>query len=180
MPAVQHPVRKGFSRLPWGLDRYCCSQRRQTCEDIGTQNISGVERAWIKQTKQKVKWKHVGCWLVALFIALCLMCSGDSANAVPPTKKLRTRVTNICGDRRGQPNRSAMERPHSGPTAVVIAVQPVPGKYDWNRRFVGESPRSYKKKAASNMYVPILSVQKRKMHTDRVRLHPHHYSSSPS
>ena len=26
-----------------------------------------------------------------------------------------------------------MERPHSGPTAVVIAVQPVPGKYAWNR-----------------------------------------------
>ena len=68
--------------------------------------------------------------MVALFIALCLMRSGDSANAVPPTKKLRTRVTNICGDRRGQPNRSAMERPHSGPTALVIAVQPVPGKYD--------------------------------------------------
>ena len=38
--------------------------------------------------------------------------------------------TLICGDRRGQPNRSAMERPHSGPTALVIAVQPVPGKYD--------------------------------------------------
>ena len=28
---------------------------------------------------------------------------------------------------------STMERPHSGPTAVVIAVQPVPGKYAWNR-----------------------------------------------
>ena len=35
-------------------------------------------------------------------------------------------VINICGDHRGQPNRrSAMERAHSGPTAVVIAVQPV-------------------------------------------------------
>ena len=58
------------------------------------------------------------------------LCSGDSANAVPHTKKLRTRVTRIWGDRSGQPNRSAMERPRAGPTAFVIAVQPVPGKYD--------------------------------------------------
>ena len=29
---------------------------------------------------------------------------------------------------------STMERPHSGPTAVVIAVQPVPVKYAWNSR----------------------------------------------
>ena len=61
------------------------------------------------------------------------MCSGDSANAVPPTKKLRTRVTRIWGDRRGQPNRSAMERPRSGPTSFGIEVQPVPGKYAYNR-----------------------------------------------
>ena len=54
---------------------------------------------------------------------------GIARTQSPPTKKLRTRVTNICGDRRGQPNRSAMERPHSGPTTLVIVVQPVPGKY---------------------------------------------------
>ena len=59
----------------------------------------------------------------------CLKETGDSANAVPPTKKLRTRVTRIWGDRRGQPNRSAMERPRSGPTSFGIEVQPVPGKY---------------------------------------------------
>ena len=29
---------------------------------------------------------------------------------------------------------STMERPHSGPTAVVIAVQPVPVKYAWDSR----------------------------------------------
>ena len=55
--------------------------------------------------------------------------AGDSANAVPPTKKLRTRVTRIWGDRSGQPNRSAMERPRAGPTCLMIQVQPVPGKY---------------------------------------------------
>ena len=54
---------------------------------------------------------------------------GDSANAVPHYHKLRTRVTHIWGDRKGQPNRSAMERPHSGGTAFVITVALVPGKY---------------------------------------------------
>ena len=37
--------------------------------------------------------------------------AGDSANAVPLTKKLRTRVIYIWDDRRGQPARSAMDRP---------------------------------------------------------------------
>ena len=62
----------------------------------------------------------VGSWKVM---------SGDSANAVPPTQKWRTRVTHIWGDRRGQPNRSAMERPHPGRTPLLIRVPPVPGKY---------------------------------------------------
>ena len=56
--------------------------------------------------------------------------AGDSANAVPLTKKLRTRVTHIWGDRRVQPNRSAMEGPRPGQTTFEIAVPPVPGKYD--------------------------------------------------
>ena len=43
--------------------------------------------------------------------------SGYSANAVPPTKKLRTRVTRIWGDRSRQPNLSAMEGPRAEPTA---------------------------------------------------------------
>ena len=55
--------------------------------------------------------------------------SGDSANAVPHYHKLRTRVTHIWGDRKGQPNRSAIVRPHSGGTAYLITVAPVPGKY---------------------------------------------------
>ena len=59
------------------------------------------------------------------------MCNytGDSANAVPHYQKLRTRVTHIWGNRRGQPNRSAMEGPHPGGTAFLITVSPVPGKY---------------------------------------------------
>ena len=62
-------------------------------------------------------------------ILLFFKYKGDSANAVPHYHKLRTRVTHIWGDRRGQPNRSAMVRPHSGGTAYMITVAPVPGKY---------------------------------------------------
>ena len=58
-----------------------------------------------------------------------LLKQGDSANAVPHYQKLRTRVTHIWGNRKGQPNRSAMERPRPGRTAVWITVSPVPGKY---------------------------------------------------
>ena len=58
--------------------------------------------------------------------------SGESANAVPHYHKLRTRVINICDNRRSQPNRSAMEGPHPGGTAFLITVSPVPGKYAQN------------------------------------------------
>ena len=73
------------------------------------------------------KSTHVGVFAFLSFILIYY--SGDSANAVPSTKKLRTRVTRIWGDRRGQPNRSAMERPRPGRTAWLIMVPPVPGKY---------------------------------------------------
>ena len=55
--------------------------------------------------------------------------SGVSANAVPHTKKLRTRDAHIWGIRRLQPNQSAMEGPQPGETAFLITVLPVPGKY---------------------------------------------------
>ena len=62
--------------------------------------------------------------------------AGDSANAVPLTKKLRTRVTCIWGDRRGQPARSAMDRPRPGRTPLLIRVSPVPGKYAYISNFL--------------------------------------------
>lgn len=49
---------------------------------------------------------------------------GDSANAVPHYQKLCCRVSHIWGNRRGQPNRSAMEEPRSGGTAFLITVNP--------------------------------------------------------
>lgn len=59
---------------------------------------------------------------------------GVSANADPHTNKLRTRVTHIRGNRRLQPNRSAMEGPLPGETALLITVFSVPGKYAWSGR----------------------------------------------
>ncbi|GBP88765.1 hypothetical protein EVAR_17873_1 [Eumeta japonica] len=47
----------------------------------------------------------------------------------PHYQKLRVRVTRIRGNRRGQPDRSAMEGPRPGGTAFVITVSPTPGKY---------------------------------------------------
>ena len=55
--------------------------------------------------------------------------TGVSANADPHTNKLRTRVTHIWGNRRRQPNRSAMEGPLPEGTTLLIMVSLVPGKY---------------------------------------------------
>ena len=67
----------------------------------------------------------------ALGFLLLFQISGDSANAVPHYHKLCTRLTHIWGNRRGQPNRSAMEGPRPGGSALLITDSPVPGKYDF-------------------------------------------------
>ena len=54
---------------------------------------------------------------------------GESANAVSHYHKLCSRVSHIWGNRRGQPNLSAMERPRPGGTSLMIKVSPEPGKY---------------------------------------------------
>ena len=55
--------------------------------------------------------------------------SGVSADADPHYHKLCSRVSHIWGNRKGQPNRSAMERPRPGGTSLLIKVSPEPGKY---------------------------------------------------
>lgn len=55
--------------------------------------------------------------------------SGDSAYAVPHYHKLYARVPHVWGNRRGQPNRSAMERPRPGGASFMIKATPAPGKY---------------------------------------------------
>ena len=55
--------------------------------------------------------------------------SGVSADADPHYHKLCSRVSHIWGNRKGQPNRSAMEGPRPGGTSLLIKVSPEPGKY---------------------------------------------------
>ena len=57
---------------------------------------------------------------------------GDSANAVPHYHKLCTRLTHIWGNRRGQPNLSAMVRPRPEGSAFMSTESSVPGKYAYN------------------------------------------------
>ena len=62
--------------------------------------------------------------------------SGVSADADPHYHKLCSRVSHIWGNRKGQPNRSAMERPRPGGTSLLIKVSPEPGKYaDFSQNF---------------------------------------------
>ena len=55
--------------------------------------------------------------------------AGTSANAGPHYQKLYARVTHIWGNRKGQPNRSAMKEPHLERTASLITVPPASGKF---------------------------------------------------
>ena len=54
---------------------------------------------------------------------------GTSANAGPHYQKLCARVTHIWGNRKGQPDRSAMRGPHLERTASLITVPPASGKF---------------------------------------------------
>ena len=55
--------------------------------------------------------------------------SGVSANAGPHDQKLYARVTHIWGNRKGQPDRSAMKGPRLERTASLITLPPVSGKF---------------------------------------------------
>ena len=54
---------------------------------------------------------------------------GTSANAGPHYQKLYARVTHIWGNRKGQPNRSAMRGPHLERTPSLITVPPASRKF---------------------------------------------------
>ena len=47
---------------------------------------------------------------------------GASADAGPHYQKLYSRVTNTCGNRKGQPKRSAMLGPHLGRNTSMIML----------------------------------------------------------
>lgn len=66
--------------------------------------------------------------------------SGASANAGPHYQKLYARVTHIWGNRKGQPDRSAMKGPRLERTASLITVPPASGKYENSWR--GSAPEN--------------------------------------
>ena len=90
-----------------------------------TDKLGVHQNKYLKRCKDIMFSNHI----CVLYIYYSCLRTGVSANADPHTKKLRTRVTHIWGNRRLQPNRSAMEGPLPGGTACMITVASVPGKY---------------------------------------------------
>lgn len=69
--------------------------------------------------------------------------SGASANAGPHYQKLYARVTHIWGNRKGQPDPSAMKGPRLERTASLITVPPASGKYEKPERGPSEGKTPY-------------------------------------
>lgn len=63
-----------------------------------------------------------------IIVLLIFICPGQRERS-PDYQKLYARDTHIRGIRKGQPNRSAMEKPRPGGTAFLITVTSAPGKY---------------------------------------------------
>ncbi|GBP88759.1 hypothetical protein EVAR_17867_1 [Eumeta japonica] len=77
--------------------------------------------AYLLETHSKI--------LTGAYVKLAMCKITKPEGLCPHYQKLRVRVTRIRGNRRGQPDRSAMEGPRPGGTAFVITVSPTPGKY---------------------------------------------------
>jgi len=67
------------------------------------------------------------CFYIMNFVILR---KGVSADADPHYQKLYGRVTDVCGNRRGQPRPSAMQEPRPGRNPSVIRFASPSGKYE--------------------------------------------------
>ena len=67
------------------------------------------------------------CFSLNSFIVIW---KGVSADADPHYQKLYGRVTDVCGNRRGQPRPSAMQEPRPGRNPSVIRFASPSGKYE--------------------------------------------------
>ena len=94
-----------------------CAMTVSKNHDVYSRNImkrSWRRRNWFELSERMVK--ITSSWLsvlesirkLLLFRAGVVFYVGDSANAVPRYQKLRSRVTHIWGNRKGQQHRSAM------------------------------------------------------------------------
>ena len=83
-------------------------------------------------------------------------CQGNSANAVPHYQKLYSRVNRVWINRKGQPSRCAMARPHPGGTTFMIMVASELGKYAVDCLFTSSHP--------NRQVVPTLALPEWKWH----------------
>ena len=91
---------------------------------------------------QMRQWRMEGrSKFVFLFLLFFTFFWGESANAVPNSHKLCSRVPHIWGNRRLQLLLSAMKESRPGGTALLITVSSEPGKYEYTR-FVNGMPSS--------------------------------------
>uniref|UniRef100_A0A1B0CML2 Uncharacterized protein n=1 Tax=Lutzomyia longipalpis TaxID=7200 RepID=A0A1B0CML2_LUTLO len=65
----------------------------------------------------------------SFFIEINIILGSGQRVRSPGYQKLCARVIHIRDNRKGQPNRGAMEEPRLGGTALMITVAPTPGKY---------------------------------------------------
>ena len=122
--------------LCWKEDKATCNGKCTRIHDIGLDMydvcVGGSSERVVVGEWQSPSLRWTGVSLGgSLGLDWIFDFTGESANAVPHTEKLRARVTHIWGNRRGQPNRSAMERPRPGRSAFLITDPPAPGKYAW-------------------------------------------------
>ena len=100
--------------------------------------------------------------------------SGASANAGPHYQKLYARVTHIWGNRKGQPDRSAMKGPRLERTASLITVPPASGKFFFfffcGRQVKAEcNANTYQPRRGTTM--PSKVTQESNLASPRARLH---------
>ena len=89
-----------------------------------------IFRSWKNSSLSPLKDEQIK-WLFDHFNWII---KGVSADADPHYQKLYGRVTDVCSNRRGQPNQSAMKEPRPGRYPSMIRYAPPSGKY----AFLGE------------------------------------------
>ena len=85
-------------------------------------------------------------WIMPYLCKACyfiLLMKGMSANADPHYQKLYGRVTDVCSNRRGQPNLCAMIEPRPGRNPYLIRFAPPSGKYALNSDFLSSHTNAF-------------------------------------
>ena len=85
---------------------------------------------------------------------ISLLLKGVSADADPHYQKLYGRVTDVCSNRRGQPNLSAMKEPRPGRNPSLIRFASPSGKY----AYLGERRRPHALKVSKPCGPSISSI----------------------